>query len=451
MASTASTLILVFVAVLLCGNVFALDNGVGRTPMMGWMAWIRFRCNVNCTADPTNCVSEQLFKDMADRMVEDGWLDAGYEYVSIDDCWQAPERAPDGTMIPDPDRFPSGMKALGDYIHSKGLKFGLYTAMGEATCQGYPALNCQTVDNCKQAHQDVQMLVSYGIDYIKVDSCQGSNGAAFNTTHPLISSLFLEAGRAANRPVLYHPSGIALREGGEGVDLQYKLFGRIANMWRHYNDMQPVWSEVAAIIDFWAADNETTHSTHGFGPKEWENFLTVARPGVVQDPDALLAGNIANEKSCKPCLSRTGPGGFCPDREHPEVPCICCGTLTPAEELTNIVMWAMWSAPLEIAADLRSIPNTSAAVLKNKEIIAVNQDPLVYQARRAVNSNGIQVCVCTFGVLIIVSLVAVCVRCYQFACTLLLKRCALACTSPHMRGHACNVPSLTLSAGYHMY
>jgi hypothetical protein len=144
--------------------VHALDNGVGRTPMMGWMAWIRFRCNIACDADPENCVSEKLIKSMADAMVAGGYREAGYEYVSIDDCWQAHERAPDGTIQANATRFPNGMKALGDYIHSKGLKFGMYTAMGATTCQGYPALGVKTTEDMGHARQDVATLVSWGIE-----------------------------------------------------------------------------------------------------------------------------------------------------------------------------------------------------------------------------------------------------------------------------------------------
>jgi hypothetical protein len=203
--------------------VSALDNGVGRTPMMGWMAWIRFRCNINCEDDPDNCIHEKLFMEMADRMADDGWRDAGYKYLSLDDCWMATSRTANNSIRPDPSRFPSGMKALGDYIHSKGLLFGLYTAVGSKSCCGFPSLNCSSVEHCDQAHQDVQTYVSWGIDYIKVDSCKNYNASSFNTTHPLISSWFLEAGKAANRPVLYHPSGVALRDETHVWPNQYKL------------------------------------------------------------------------------------------------------------------------------------------------------------------------------------------------------------------------------------
>ena len=363
----------------------ALDNGVGRTPMMGWMAWVRFRCNTNCDADPNNCISEKLFREIADAMVSGGWRDAGYTYLSLDDCWQANERAANGSIIPNSTRFPSGMKALGDYIHGKGLRFGLYTAMGAESCCGYPAFGCRTVQNggCEQARRDAQTYVSWGIDYIKVDSCRNAaggpaDGSEFNTTHPLVSSFFLQYGQAANRPVLYHPSGISLRQnsgdrrGGPGPHPhQFRLYSKIANMWRAYKDMQPEWNEVNEIIEYWAADNESGH------PKtydnEWEDFLSVSKPGVFQDPDALLVGNANTAASCNEC---TNASTACkPNRNFSTagVACICCGSLSAIEEQTNMVLWAMWAAPLEIAADLRTISPASAAILQNPEVIAVNQ------------------------------------------------------------------------------
>ena len=212
---------------------------------------------------------------MADRMVSDGWRDAGYEYVSIDDCWQAGSRAADGSLVPNATRFPSGMAALGEYIHARGLKFGLYSAMGAETCQGYPALGCASIDACEQARRDVHTFLSWKIDYIKLDSCRGANISAFNETHPLVSSWFLQGGRAAGRPVLYHPSGIALKDTHLHTPTQYKLMGRVANMWRHFADMQPAWSDVERIIDFWGADDPTEHPISY--ADEWSDFLSISQ------------------------------------------------------------------------------------------------------------------------------------------------------------------------------
>ena len=216
------------------------------------------------------------------------------------------------------------------------------------------------------------------------EQCRAGNGkpfdgSQFNTTHPLVSKFFLEYGTAAKRPVLYHPSGISLRDdphdprGGPGPHPhQFKLYSKIANMWRAFKDMQPNWSEVNDIIDYWAADNATHHPK--LYANEWEDFLSVSGPGVFQDPDALLVGNANTSASCRLCLNNT-EGQTCVDREHPDEPCICCGSLSLAEEQTNMVMWSMWAAPLEIAADLRNISNISAAILRNPEVIAVNQVP----------------------------------------------------------------------------
>jgi len=385
-----------FSALLIIDPSNALDNGVGLTPMLGWMSWMRFRCNVNCKLDPDNCIGEKLFMSIADTMVRDGWKDAGYNFVNIDDCWQADERAADGSVVANSSRFPSGMKALGDYIHSKGLKFGMYSAMGSTTCGGYPALGCISLDNCSMAQRDVATYLSWGIDYIKVDSCSDSNSSNFNTTHPYISKLFLDGAKKVSRPVIYHPSGITLTNNiwkhGPKKPQQYKLYSKIANTWRHYADMGPVWDMVDKIIDYWAADNNETHPVSY--ENEWEDFLTVSKPGVYQDPDALVAGNVNNSKECLPCNPYGDGTGFCGGTKgsaQQNTPCLCCGTLSSTEELTNFVMWAMFAAPLEIGADIRSIPDTSANILKNVEVIAVNQDPLVYQGRRVYNVNGLQV------------------------------------------------------------
>ena len=118
-------------------TVHSLDNGLALTPPMGWISWTRFKCTIDCKKHPHDCINEQLYKDMADRMVADGYHKAGYEYVNIDDCWSEYQR--DNVtkrLVPNKERFPSGMKALADYIHSKGLKFGIYGDVGPKTCGG---------------------------------------------------------------------------------------------------------------------------------------------------------------------------------------------------------------------------------------------------------------------------------------------------------------------------
>jgi len=145
----------------MAGLSSALDNGLARTPPMGWLAWERFRCNTDCENDPHNCISERLFMQMADLVISDGYYDAGYRYINIDDCWLAHERDRRGKLQPDATRFPSGIKALGDYVHSKGLKFGIYEDYGNYTCAGYPGI-------LGHLKEDADTFESWGVDYVKV-------------------------------------------------------------------------------------------------------------------------------------------------------------------------------------------------------------------------------------------------------------------------------------------
>lgn len=117
--------------------VYARNNGLVLTPPMGWLSWERFTCQIDCVNYPEKCINEQLYKEMADHLVSDGFQALGYQYVNIDDCWSEKTRAK-GTqeLIPDKKRFPNGMKSLADYMHSKGLKLGIYGDVGTKTCAG---------------------------------------------------------------------------------------------------------------------------------------------------------------------------------------------------------------------------------------------------------------------------------------------------------------------------
>lgn len=164
-------------------SVHALNNGLALTPPMGWMSWERYRCIIDCDAYPDECISENLFKKAADRLVADGYKNHGYEYVIIDDCWMERERDASGRLVPDRKRFPSGMKALADYvsetrrfslwrriihfllqIHSKGLKFGIYEDYGTHTCAGYPGI-------IGHMEIDAQTFADWDVDYVKLDGC----------------------------------------------------------------------------------------------------------------------------------------------------------------------------------------------------------------------------------------------------------------------------------------
>ena len=147
----------------------AARKNIAPTPPMGWMSWERFRCETNCTAFPDDCISEKLYLDHARRMVDDGYLAAGYTVISIDDCWSERERDGNHNLVPDKSRFPNGLKSYGDTIHKMGLKFGLYTAESLKTCAGFPG-------SISTNEQDVAAFASWGVDYLKVDGCAGDIG-----------------------------------------------------------------------------------------------------------------------------------------------------------------------------------------------------------------------------------------------------------------------------------
>ena len=127
---------------------------IARTPPMGWNSWNTFASNIN----------DALIRQMADFMVDEGYLAAGYEYLVIDDCWSLRQRGADGRIVPDPEKFPHGMKALADYVHSKGLKFGMYSCAGARTCAGYPG-------SYDHEFIDAQTFADWGVDYLKYDYC----------------------------------------------------------------------------------------------------------------------------------------------------------------------------------------------------------------------------------------------------------------------------------------
>ncbi|XP_015911971.1 alpha-N-acetylgalactosaminidase isoform X2 [Parasteatoda tepidariorum] len=171
--------------------VLCLNNGLALTPPMGWLAWERFQCNIRCDISPENCIREELFMEMANRFVEDGFRDAGYTYINIDDCWMNPHRSKDGNLYPDYSRFRRGIKFLADYMHSRNLKLGIYQTFGLKTCMGFPGI----IGHMKQ---DASMFASWDVDMVKLDGC---------FTHPSkMDEGYIEFGKFLNqtaRPMIY--------------------------------------------------------------------------------------------------------------------------------------------------------------------------------------------------------------------------------------------------------
>ena len=205
MKKTALLLIACFLLALAPAR--ALENGLARTPPMGWNSWNKFGCNV----------SEKLIKEMADAVVTSGMKDAGYQYVVIDDCWQV-SRDGEGNIVPDPQRFPSGMKALADYVHSKGLKFGVYSDAGTATCQGRPG-------GRGYEFQDARQYAAWGVDYLKYDWCSHGTQEVKSSY-----SIMRDALKASGRPIVF-----SLCEWGE--EAPWKWAADIGNLWRTTGDI----------------------------------------------------------------------------------------------------------------------------------------------------------------------------------------------------------------------
>src|SRR3954468_21958701 len=163
-ASAAATLAIAASGLVVCqSEALALENGLARTPPMGFNNWNATQCRAD--------FNEAMVKSIADIFVARGLKDAGYQYVNIDDCWAEPQRDSSGNLVPNKTRFPNGIKAVADYVHSKGLKFGLYTSAGTKTCNGaggFPgALNNE--------QRDANLFASWGVDYLKYDNCNNQN------------------------------------------------------------------------------------------------------------------------------------------------------------------------------------------------------------------------------------------------------------------------------------
>src|SRR5437667_12828116 len=218
-------------------------GALAMTPPMGWNSWNKFGCNV----------SDKLIREMADAMVSSGMKAAGYQYVNIDDCWQV-SRDAQGTIVADPQRFPSGMKGLADYVHSKGLKLGLYTDAGTGTCEKRPG-------SLNHEGQDAKTYASWGIDYAKIDWCN-SEGLDPEVQYAKLRDALAESGR----PIVFSICNW-------GVKAPWRWGPKTGNLWRTTGDINDTYDRMTLI---------------GFGQNGLEKF---AGPGHWNDPDMLEVGN----------------------------------------------------------------------------------------------------------------------------------------------------------------
>jgi alpha-galactosidase len=294
----------------------ASGDGLALTPPMGWNSWNKFGCDV----------SEKLIRETADALVATGLKDAGYQYLVIDDCWQV-KRDEKGRIVPDPDRFASGMKTLADYVHGKGLKFGLYSDAGTGTCQKRPG---------SKGHEelDARTYAEWGVDYLKYDWCNAEG---------------------QDTPDSYGRMSRALRGSGRAIVFSICEWGS-TRPWLWAQGVGHLWRSTGDIQDCW----DCGKSWGGMGVVHIIDLLAdlhpYAGPGHWNDPDMLEVGN---------------------------------GGLTPAESRAHFSFWCLFAAPLMAGNDLRNMSKETLEILTNREAIAVDQDALGMQGRK-VRDNGPQ-------------------------------------------------------------
>ncbi len=304
----------IFLVVLLFASSYAHAqkfDGLALTPPMGWNSWNTFQSNIN----------EKLVIEMADEMVSSGMRDAGYIYLVLDDAWMAKERdIITGNLVPDPVKFPRGMKFIADYVHSKGLKFGLYNCAGTLTCAGYPGTR-------GYEYQDARFYAGVEIDYLKFDWCS-SEGLNAKEAYTTMSKAIKRAGR----PILF-----SLCEWGSSKPWTWAA--SVGQMWRTTGDITNQFDGIKTHGSWSSSGVMKILDTQ-------DTLRKYAGPGHWNDPDMLEVGN----------------------------------GLTESENRAHFSMWSMIAAPLIAGNDLRKMSSSTKAILTNKDVIAINQDSLGIQA-----------------------------------------------------------------------
>ena len=289
---------------------------IKKTPPMGWNSWNTFAANIN----------EQLIFETADRMVDSGLRDLGYEYLVIDDCWSLRERDGNGRLVPDPEKFPHGMKAVADYVHSKGLKFGMYSCAGNLTCAAYPG-------SFEHEFVDAATFAEWGVDYLKYDYCYKSD---------IIHGRYL-----------YRRMGLALKNCGRdilfsacswGADDTHEWIRETgADMWRSTGDIFDVWSSVKDLT------------------MQQEKILPYGGVGCFNDMDMLIVG-------------MHGKGN------------VGVEDLSDTQYKTHFSIWCLFGSPLMIGCDIRDMSEATKATLMNRELLAIDQDE---DLRQVIKIHGI--------------------------------------------------------------
>ena len=284
----------------------AAYNSLAMTPPMGWNSWNIFHGNID----------EKKIKQIADAMVSSGMKHAGYTYLVLDDGWMADKRNDEGKLVADPEKFPSGMKSLGNYIHSKGLKFGIYQDRGHSTCMKLPG-------SFQHEQVDMNTFAEWGVDYMKLDSCYAEiNGRSSSKDFSVYKECILKTGRPMMLSMANYTDPSWAWEDQE-----------IGHLWRTSFDIGPSIGSVYHCADTSAGDVVIHPAFNGL----WQ----FAGPGHWNDPDMLQVGNIKAD----------------------------------IENKTHFALWCILAAPLMAGNDLRNMSETVRTILTSEEVININQDP----------------------------------------------------------------------------
>jgi alpha-galactosidase len=281
---------------------------LGLLPAMGWNSWNTFTWDIN----------EGLIRDVADRFILEGYKDAGYEYIVIDDCWSLKERDAEGNLVADPEKFPSGMKALADYIHAKGLKFGMYSCVGTHTCAGYPG-------SFEHEFQDARLFAEWGVDFLKYDYCFKPRNVSGELLYKRMSLALKNSGR-----------DILFSACNWGFDNTYQwVRDSGAHMYRSTEDIRDNWDTVKSLaisqLDKGCYTGSFCHN----------------------DMDMLVVGMYGGSNN--DFIGRIGG-------------------LSDTQYKTHFSLWCIMGSPLMIGCDVRSANQATKDILLNSDLIAINQD-----------------------------------------------------------------------------
>eukprot|EP01012_Entosiphon_sulcatum_P006401 TRINITY_DN13011_c0_g1_i1.p1 TRINITY_DN13011_c0_g1~~TRINITY_DN13011_c0_g1_i1.p1 ORF type:complete len:424 (+),score=61.20 TRINITY_DN13011_c0_g1_i1:49-1320(+) len=324
-----------------------LNNGVGLTPAMGFSTWNHFQ----------ERISDGLIRQLADAMAANGLRDAGYVYLNVDDGWAVGRSNATGEIIPDPKLFPNGMKSLADYVHSRGLRFGIYTARGSRTCLGRPGSDGYEAI-------DARTYAQWGVDYLKEDSCGG-------TEHGTIWEQYVrmrDALNATGRPIYFSVTQL----------LPYT---------DAYPDMHCYGSTAFTTFPWTAQGLDVRQLANSYLVEYCNNADVFGHTGGVPG-GGMDAQGFLNNLDAQQYLTYdnlTAPGSW-NDNDMLEV---CNGMQTYVEYRSQFATWCILASPLILGNDVRTLSPQCKEIVLNGEAIAVNQDPLGIRGRVAYQSDPV--------------------------------------------------------------